>query len=431
MKGDVVMTIEKIRKMKKGFDEALAQEQKRLDEKIDSAIAKANRIADIAENADKILTQLDEEFSEKTGLNKLDIKFLLVAVVLQVLRQVIINKIYFYLNSIDTNRELLDHDAKEIKEEHRGGQDEFKDHRYSKGDKVTQGKYKDWLRILYDTVPYDVTKNTKEALGGKGLSGRDHRRRTFGHDPWLGWIFGTANIITDTISLTDFRTFRVYRNDPITGGKKMGVRIGEISAVTPFSESFESIREDKMRLPAAIAAQGLHIASDRYTKKMLPIPLSTILPETLVGKLYDSQWTEFMLVKNVKGALPIGKFATEAMFSIFINMIIGLVHGIFYDPQQCPSRDLYEVRTRKIILYSNMIASSTNAIQAAIRGCCGDASAMNSLDLGGLVVTLYRIMVDTDFIREMRDQYVFGGIEEMVENEMADKQSMVARKVRR
>ena len=288
------MAIEELRKMKRDADARIADREEGVDKAFDGAIEAAARVADIAENARKILAQFDEEFSQKTGLNRIDITFLLSAIVLQVLRQIIINKISAYFNSIDTERPLQDHNAAEIKDEHRAAQDEFKDDNYNKGDHVEQGsgKYKDWLRILYETVPYDVTKNTKEALG-VGLDGNTHRRRTFGHDPWLGWIFGTVNIITDTISLTDLRTFRVYRKHPITGVKGMGIDKADIIGFhVPFVESFESIREDKLRLPAAIAAQGMHIASDRYTKKMLPIPLSGILPETLAGKLYSNQWTE-------------------------------------------------------------------------------------------------------------------------------------------
>ena len=410
------MTIDELRKMKADADASCADAQKDLNAKFDAAIDEAGRLADIAENARRILAQLDEEFSRKTGFDRVDFEFLLVAIVLQVLRQIIINKIYVYLNNIDTSRELQDHDAKEIKDEHRKGQDEFQNKYYKKGDKVKQGKYKDSIRILRDTVPYDVTKNTKDVLG-VGLDGKTHRRRTFGHDPWLGWIFGTANIITDTISLTDFRTFRVYRKDPIIGAKKMGIAPGGISFVAPFVESVESISEDWRRLPAAIAAQGLHIASDRYTKKMLPIPMSTILPEVLAGKLYSSQWTEFTLAQRAKGVLPSGKFVAEATFSILINMIIGLVHGLLYDSKKCPNRDLYEIKTRKIICYSNVVASSANVIQALIRGYCGDATVCQSLDLGGIVVTLYRLMDDTDFIREMRDKYVFSGIEKMVKEQ--------------
>lgn len=406
------MTIDELRMMRRIVSEKIADEQKALDEKFDAAIAEANGIAEIAEKAEKLLAYFDSEFEKKTGLNRLDWSFLWTAVVLQVVRQVIINKIA----SIDTNRPLKDHNDKDVKREEREAKDKFKNENLREGESPKEGKYKAWTHILYDSVPYDVTKHTKDVLG-IGLDGNTHRRRTFGHDPCLGWIFGTANIITDTISLSNFQTYRVYRTDPNTGMKCMGIAPGRIPIFTPFVESIESIREDRKRLPAAIAAQGIHLASDRYTKRMLPIPMTTILPENICGALYDSQWTEFTVAKKAKEIIP-SKFVSEAMFSILINMIIGLIHGIFYDPNKYPDRTLYEVKTRKVILYSNLIATSSNVIQAGIRAACEDPTAGRSVDLGGLVVTLYRLMTDSDFIRKAKDMYTFGKIEELVEKEV-------------
>ena len=411
------MTIEELRAMKKNVDLDLRSSIDSFRADCDAAIEEASRIAEIAENADKIIAKLDDDFSRITGLNKTDYEFLLVAIVLQVLRQVIINKVAAYIDGIDTNRTLQDHNAHDIKADERSAKDAFKNENADAG-KPIEGKYKNWFHVLYDSVPYDVTKHTKTALG-IGLDGNTHRRRTFGHDPWLGWIFGTANILTDTISLSDFRAFKVYRQDPVTGANGMGILPGGIGFWNPFVGAYQSTLEDKKRLAAAVAAQGIHIVSDRYTKKMLPIPCSTILPESLCGALYDHQWTEFNLACKIKSALPVAKFVSESAFAILINMIIGLVHGLLYNPQDCPSRELYEVKTRKILMYSNLVATSSNAIQAGVRAYFGDPTAMKSLDLGGLVVTLYRVMIDSSFIRQARDLYVFGNVEEMIRKEMS------------
>lgn len=405
------MKLDEIRKMRAEAEARIDSAVSCLDQRLDLVAEEAGRLAEIAEHADEIIAEFDEQFESKTGLDRKDVSLLFVAIVLQVLRQIVISKICSYFDSIDTDRQLEDHNSLRIREEQRTSQDEFKNTRYKKGDEVRQGsgKYKDWLRILYDPVPYDITKGTKEELGGVGLGGPSHRCKTFGHDPWLGWIFGTVNIITDTISLSDFRTFK-YNREPKPGTR----RLEPIMFWDPFLGAMESIGEDKLRLPAAIAAQGVHIASDRYTKKMLPIPLSTILPESIAGKLYLSQWTEYTLACRVKGVMPVARPAVEAAFAMLINMIIGLVHGVLRDKEKFPEIDLYEVKTRKILMYSNAIATGTNLAQVAIRSFGGDLTAGNDVDLGGLVVTLYRIMSDTDFIRRAKDIYTFGKIEEKI-----------------
>ena len=45
-------------------------------------------------------------------------------------------------------------------------------------------------------------------------------------------------------------------------------------------------------------------------------------------------------------------------------MIIGLAHGLFRD--ESVPKDIYEVRTRKILLISNSIASASTIINASI-----------------------------------------------------------------
>ena len=41
------------------------------------------------------------------------------------------------------------------------------------------------------------------------MGGKYHRMYTLGHDPILGWFFGTANILTDCITFHNFNTNRI------------------------------------------------------------------------------------------------------------------------------------------------------------------------------------------------------------------------------
>jgi hypothetical protein len=77
-------------------------------------------------------------------------------------------------------------------------------------------------------VPYDITKGSKDL--GINMGGKYHRMYTLGHDPILGWVFGTANILTDCITFNNFHTNRISRVDPVTGGKKMVITPEEVVA---------------------------------------------------------------------------------------------------------------------------------------------------------------------------------------------------------
>lgn len=239
---------------------------------------------------------------------------------------------------------------------------------------------------------------------GIQMEGMYHRYKTLGHDPILGWVFGTANIITDTITLTDFRTFEVEKmhfNDQTTMTRM-------------FLKMIESIREDRNRLPAAIFKQAMHLQSDKYTKLGLPIPMVSVFSEELAGKLYKSQYDSLCLKRDIT---TIGK---SASYSILINMLISLLHGLFYDSTKYSSRDIYEVKTRKIISYSNAIASGSNVIYTTIRSYLGDANALNKLDVGGIIVTIYQLVNNEKFIREIKEEFIYGGFEKMIQGKEYD-----------
>ena len=53
------------------------------------------------------------------------------------------------------------------------------------------------------------------------------------------------------------------------------------------------------------------------------------------------------------------KVGTSAKLADLINLLISTLHMLMYDPSMNVSRNLYSARTRKIVLYSNMIATGS------------------------------------------------------------------------
>ena len=218
-----------------------------------------------AHTAPETIEKLDEEFSRVTGLNKVDYTFLFFATALQVVRWVLQEKV------AQEQPEREQHDADSIKDQEQQSQQEFE--KKHAGDEAKQGKFKDWKAIIKDGVPYDITAGSKDALG-TGLNGKDHRLRTLGHDPYLGWVFGTANIMTDTCTTAWEGSWNIRKG--ADGRRKFD---SPTTVFQIFSDSYDSTREDKIRLAAAVVKQGIHIQSDINTIQGLPIPfLSAIWP---------------------------------------------------------------------------------------------------------------------------------------------------------
>lgn len=351
--------------------------------------ADAADTAELYRNAEKELADIDMRFMSVTKLDKTDVAFLMLATALQISRWIIIGKINQSVSE-KINKSRVDHDDKDILAMEKEKRQEYKK---KHGDTHVKGKHRDWANIIFDGVPYDVTKGSP--LFNVNMEAGLHRIHTLGHDPILGWIFGTMNILSDSITLEDFRTFDVCMDK----GRKRWT--GPTTLPETFYDAYDSIREDSSRLPAAVFAQALHLRSDVYTKYGLPVPiLETFSPE-FAGKIYKEGYDTLLLMKDV------AVVGIQALSSILINMLIAVLHSLFYDENKYhQDKNLYQIKTRKILLLSNAIASSSNVIWVGGNAWMGNESAWKDLDIGGIMVTAYRLVTDIKFISRIKKEFL-------------------------
>ncbi len=364
----------------------------------------------------KLEEEVDGEFAKRTSIkNKTDISFLAIAIALEVAKGLlfpVVAEKMGYGDSFNPD-DRLDHNDKSIEKAHRDANDAY---RNKKLEKNSTGK---WIEFLYQTVPYDITAGTGN-MPDINLHGGAHRLYTLGHDPILGWIFGTANILTDVITISPgavvqsnnkwaelikvvgIRSYKVQRKP------KMMILPERISTVKMFKDSYDVAREHPLNLPAAVFAQGQHLKSDVNTKMGLPVPVLETFAPDFASKLYENHYDAFCFARDMK---IIGK---SAALSLLIDMIIGLVHGLYYNPQKDGSRNLYEVRTRKILLIANTIGTSSNLIFSY---CTKNVKAV---DIGGLLVTLSHLFMDTKFLLNVKKEFVENRIYEKIENEIIE-----------
>lgn len=366
----------------------LRQDDRMALDQMDAIIAETRRVAEVAHQSEEHVRKIQDEFNRLTGLDRTDYAFLGLATAMQVARWAIIAHFSKLGQGFDPNERMKDNDQK-ITDLERKQRDEFKDKMgYNKGDKVEQGKYKDWLQILYTGVPFDTSKGTKQF--NLGIGGPTHRIKTLGHDPILGWIFGPMNIMTDLMTTNDFMSYHVTN----------GEVVGRASTMKGFYGMYESTMEDKKRLSAAIVAEAIHLESDKFTKIGLPIPLLSSVCEPLAKALSEHHYDNMCFCRDLKTV------ALQAGFSMIINLIIGLVHGLFFDESKHRDRDLYACKTHKILMYSNVMSSASNLIYTGIKAYATGPSAWKNLDIGGLGVTLYRLIADTKFIYRVQEEFV-------------------------
>ena len=340
------------------------------------------RVAEVAANAEQILDEIDEKFEKYTGLNKLDVSFLFLAVALQVVRQYTLTKFPERLDDQTAANNTIGHG-----EEHSN-----RKHKYYNPSLIEICGSKK-LKIPPCPVPFDANIGANGALrGGKQMG---HRVTAIGHDPILGLVFGTANIATSTLTNKDLQSYHIYTNDMGRDYFRNKANTGLVLSKTKDKLLHEGL-EGKEKVGASLLKEIIHLRSDIYTMNSLPLPIVTVIDAGLAAELAQRGL-------DMANIVTVGRQMT---FSVFINTMISMLHGLFYDESVEYSRRVYEVRTRKILSYSNFIASASNLIYVGANISLGNESAWKRLDIGGLAVTLYRIVTDAKFIRQVKREFI-------------------------
>ena len=208
-----------------------------------------------------------------------------------------------------------------------------------------------------------------------------------------------------------------------------------------------------MVVAAAGAKQVYHIKSDQKSTEGIGLPfLQLICDENTIRDLcqqgIDYNALEFL-----------GTIAKQSAYSELINFIIAISHRILIAKEEydrfCKEnqisdeatlkavlkqkslhdyllgdKKLSEVRTRKILLVSNAVASSANVVYVAIAGGVsaygGDAEGLyrtlGKLDIGGILVTLRHLLSDSLIITKIKDDFIKSEISKDFQKRLAEVQ---------
>ena len=335
------------------------------------------RVVQLSGQAGYVLDKIDREFREKTKLSGSDTVFLFLCVALQCARQYLLtnDKLRLTANQGDVLMEAT----------------------------VGQVVPPSWEDILFQSVPYDATKHTSH-VSNTGLPGVTHRYRTLGHDPVLGWIFGTANIMTNSLTLSDFiTTYQVQVSD-----MKI-IRRYPLGTIGMLNRAADYAKNDPALLAASVARQAIHFGSDYFTSQSLPIPL--------LGTLNPEMAQRFMFPyrdKSNRAYIDMWSITRGAVLAALINQLIAVIHRLFYNPDRDGTESMYEIRTRKILSYSNAMATGSNIIVTAF------TKDLRKLDVGGALVTIYRLVSDYKFIHEIKRDFLKNEFYKMVVGDAYD-----------
>lgn len=344
----------------------------------------ALRVVEVVRNTETIMRDLDIAFCKRTALTASDMSFLFVAAGLQMARQYLLPQI--------TTPSSRPGDQESAKDTWGHGEEHSDRHHWYYNPNLDQ--------IIGNPVPFDAMYGSDAALKGGGSFG--HRGKTLGHDPLLGLIFGTANIATSTLTTTDLKSYHITTTNmrDYFSYNADTIKIFEKTADKLLYQGIEG----KTKIGVSLVKEIIHLNSDINTKNSLPLPVIAAFDPKLASLLAAYGFD----MCNVMGV------AKHAVYANLINMLVAMIHGAFCTETDQMSRDLYQVRTRKIISYSNAIASSTNLIYTAM------TEDITKLDVGGLLVTIITLIKNEKFIRKVKEEFIYGSFEKLVMGDYHD-----------
>ena len=167
------------------------------------------------------------------------------------------------------------------------------------------------------------------------------------------------------------------------------------------------LEDDRDSVVAALIKQIIHIGTDMFTPCGIQIPAANlVLSNTAV-----EQMTKYFSFGDVV------KIGASAGIAALINLIISTLHGLTYDESKYDSRELFAVKTKKIISISNTIATTSNLIWVGANVYAGDKSQIKNFDIGGLLVTIYNLTHNAEFIRKVKEEYIFGNFNKLIQGD--------------
>ncbi len=253
------------------------------------------------------IVSIHEDFERNSELTDTDIAFVVVGI---------------------TIREIVSHIFRAMKIDRISDKEAAKKVHLGKKEKSqrTEKYFASIPQIIANPVPYDaITSSNAEIKSEVSLGGMNHRFKTIGHDPILGFIFGTANIMTNTITLSTgvsfenilpFKTYHVgtmlrSELEPAKGVmdklyERADTREMFISIINRVQNDYQ---EGFKALGTAIIKELMHLMSDVKTAHSLPIPFTGVISPDISRRMQlylgmdslvlASNTTEYIVAKMV------------------------------------------------------------------------------------------------------------------------------------
>ncbi|MBP3883748.1 MAG: hypothetical protein J6D54_02255 [Olsenella sp.] len=173
-------------------------------------------------------------------------------------------------------------------------------------------------------VPYDAQDNRHTMEHVEGLSTWYHRLYSLGHDPFLGFIVGTCDILTGRMTTID--------------------KTGKI--VSQVMENYADRRESDVF--AALAKQFLHLQSDVMTPRGIPVPFMGLFNLLQFGNIGEDGVTVAEIVQGMYyQQYDFAHFCSMSVSAMLVEVVVRVAYAIKRVKEGVGLRDAIPLTTNR------------------------------------------------------------------------------------
>lgn len=184
-------------------------------------------------------------------------------------------------------------------------------------------------------VPYDAAHSKYLEKEVEGLGPRAHRFQTLGHDPILGFLFGTKDILTKQMTAID------------KNGNLIVQKISDVDKNTVGMHLFE-----------AIGRVFGHMKSDVATKAGLPAPLMPLFQFLQVGKFGENNYSIGEVSRMMyRSGYDFSHFLSMSISTLIIEVVVRICYLV---------KNLMEGKSLKDSLPLNILNNNPPKLQTML-----------------------------------------------------------------
>ena len=252
----------------------------------------------------------------------------------------------------------------------------------------------DHATILAQSAPFDIQET--DLFEHKDIAA---------YNPYLGWIVGVLNILTDTITTFNTRSYCVIRPFHSAGKPQVDNQVSTLFGV--ILPVVQALPLQKDAVIAATIQESLVLGFSKAAPdqvrplflRAMELEHSTALAARETASVLGEFWDGW--------AAGVGGIAMTTM----INTIVSAIHSLVYEEKD-GDLSLYAIRTNRILLYSGAMATVINSLPALA------ARDIRALDHTGILMTCISLFQSTKFWIDAKTEFLISAYKQELDKEL-------------